>query len=518
MAVRVVRLVLLLLLLVPLTAAPQSKKFQRRQRTRVAKDGGSILSDRSRGRGTHRRRSAAGGGGGDSSGTWLPWIGADDAALDARQHAAIASARRQVQEDVAVGVRQYTALAQGALARGQHEAAERVLTEGEAVVRAAGPEAEFLRGMLLLVRAGLQRCQGRFAEALASFDLMNRLLPVGSSGVAARGGDAGTGHRLTQPAPATAAAAEEKLAAVRRLYALDLIKLQLASAAAATGGATAGQLPGLQARRRAEETALLRAGPWTSAGQLPRDFSPGLRAAPWWSVSELLGAAQARALLEVLRAARPRLEGEHRRLRRAGMVATERECIHDERRGEWAQFEFLGATAAARRRGDACDAAASPVGCEVVAAVGQILRAGAMGSGGGRPWGLRQRRKLKGGGGGGRARERVLAEEGADRRISPIVLRAGYSTLPSGRAHIRPHFGETNAQLKLHFGVSVPADADGSPCAWLRVGEGEEAAVRAWAQGDVLFFDDSFEHEVNADCTQARVILQLVVRHPQSEQ
>eukprot|EP01047_Picozoa_sp_COSAG01_P111345 COSAG01_NODE_40131_length_467_cov_1.255435_1_plen_79_part_01 len=79
MAVRVARLVLLLLLLVPLTAAPQSKKFQRRQRTRVAKDGGNIHDSRGRGRGTHR--ACAGGGGGDSSGTQPPWIRADDAAL-----------------------------------------------------------------------------------------------------------------------------------------------------------------------------------------------------------------------------------------------------------------------------------------------------------------------------------------------------------------------------------------------------------------------------------------------------
>jgi hypothetical protein len=90
------------------------------------------------------------------------------------------------------------------------------------------------------------------------------------------------------------------------------------------------------------------------------------------------------------------------------------------------------------------------------------------------------------------------------------VLRAGYSAV-GGRAHLRPHCGMTNAQLKMHVGLVVPAREDGvTPCATLRVGN----ETRAWAAGRVLFFDDSFEHEVENTCDAERVVFQLVFAHP----
>jgi hypothetical protein len=47
----------------------------------------------------------------------------------------------------------------------------------------------------------------------------------------------------------------------------------------------------------------------------------------------------------------------------------------------------------------------------------------------------------------------------------------------------------TNAQLKLHLGLVVP---EHGRCSCLRVGN----KTRPWQEGRVLFFDDSFEHEV----------------------
>jgi hypothetical protein len=156
-------------------------------------------------------------------------------------------------------------------------------------------------------------------------------------------------------------------------------------------------------------------------------------------------------------------------------------------------------------------------------------------------------------------------------------MRAGYSAVEPG-AWIRPHYGETNAQLKLHFGLTIPTDSRtaGQPCALLRVGgsgnatdtsaaaagggaggeAGDGAVVggwtvaasagdwRGWPEGGVLLFDDSYEHEVRMQppprpsdhvgeagdtsggggggggeeegggCTETRVVLQLVLRHP----
>ena len=57
---------------------------------------------------------------------------------------------------------------------------------------------------------------------------------------------------------------------------------------------------------------------------------------------------------------------------------------------------------------------------------------------------------------------------------------------------LKPHHGHTNAQLKMHLGLIVPVRPSGESCALFRVG----TETRAWQQGHVLFFDDSFEHEV----------------------
>ena len=38
--------------------------------------------------------------------------------------------------------------------------------------------------------------------------------------------------------------------------------------------------------------------------------------------------------------------------------------------------------------------------------------------------------------------------------------------------------------------------------------------VEAWKQDETLFFDDSFEHEVWSDCPTERVLLQVVILHP----
>jgi hypothetical protein len=91
----------------------------------------------------------------------------------------------------------------------------------------------------------------------------------------------------------------------------------------------------------------------------------------------------------------------------------------------------------------------------------------------------------------------------------------------------------SNSQLKVHFGVFVPGL---EPCAWLRV----HAETHSWREGAVVLFDDSFEHEVPVflrlpptqhsppyripylqqawnNCSAARVVLQLVIPHPQVE-
>ena len=89
------------------------------------------------------------------------------------------------------------------------------------------------------------------------------------------------------------------------------------------------------------------------------------------------------------------------------------------------------------------------------------------------------------------------------------MVRAGYSVV-GPKAWLRPHFGATNGVLKLHLGLTVPSQKSGEPCARLKVAK----KWGHWVEGDVILFDDSFEHEVINECNQPRSVFQVVVRHP----
>jgi aspartyl/asparaginyl beta-hydroxylase (cupin superfamily) len=71
-------------------------------------------------------------------------------------------------------------------------------------------------------------------------------------------------------------------------------------------------------------------------------------------------------------------------------------------------------------------------------------------------------------------------------------------------AHIIPHCGRTNAQLRVHLGVRVPAGTG------IRVGREQ----LSWQEGSCLVFDDSFEHEVWHRGSQPRVVLLMDVLYP----
>ena len=218
---------------------------------------------------------------------------------------------------------------------------------------------------------------------------------------------------------------------------------------------------------------------------------PGLRASPWHAVEGLDGPAGGRggaedaaaASLSVfpnLRGLRYLLEASHgplaaeaRGLRESGLLEREEECIHDPLGGAWTTLNVNGdANAPAGALDDDGCSRATPVACNVLR--GAVRLSG--------PHAVR-------------------------------VLRGAYSVV-SARAHLRPHCGMTNAQLKMHLGLEVPVDvATGLGCARIRVGN----ETRRWREGAVLFFDDSFEHEVWHDCDGGapRSIFQIVFAHPE---
>lgn len=91
-------------------------------------------------------------------------------------------------------------------------------------------------------------------------------------------------------------------------------------------------------------------------------------------------------------------------------------------------------------------------------------------------------------------------------RHAPGALSCGmtYFSTVSPKAHILPHSGFTNAHLRCHLTLST---ADGCR---IRVGP----AVETWVEGQLLVFDDTYEHEVWNDSPQARVVLLFDVFHP----
>jgi hypothetical protein len=258
------------------------------------------------------------------------------------------------------------------------------------------------------------------------------------------------------------------------------------------------------AARARVASALIAAGPWERAEQLPRRFSRGLAAAPWHDPDAVRtgsgGWAALRGLAAALRAAAPALVAEYTALPR-GLLLQEAECIADAARGEW-RYMTVNAPWVEEIDADGCSVA-TPAACA-------LLRAA-----------------------------RAAGLDGD-------ALRGTYSAVAGG-ARLRPHCGVTNSQLKFHLGLIVPtfdasprdatavgaelsADGAAAPTAGGAAALGADGAAaprtpcatmtvagepRAWTAGGVLLFDDSFVHEVANVCPNAtRVVFQLVIPHP----
>lgn len=88
-------------------------------------------------------------------------------------------------------------------------------------------------------------------------------------------------------------------------------------------------------------------------------------------------------------------------------------------------------------------------------------------------------------------------------RVDGNPMEIFFSRLKPG-AEIPPHHGLTNTRLTVHLPLIVPDD-----CA-IRVG-GQEFH---WTEGEILAFDDSFEHEAWNHADSDRVVLIFETHHP----
>eukprot|EP00035_Acanthoeca_spectabilis_P034184 m.27561 g.27561 ORF g.27561 m.27561 type:complete len:503 (-) comp6446_c0_seq1:60-1568(-) len=202
------------------------------------------------------------------------------------------------------------------------------------------------------------------------------------------------------------------------------------------------------------------AGGWPSASQRPvHRHQPGLRSSPWLELRQF---PTAHVLAGLLVEHFTELQAEADALLASGAFRRQTECLHDPSRGGWGYVAVVGDA-----NPDVCTDAIAPLACRWVAAA--------------------------------RAHGDIAAE----------IVRVGYSAVDP-TAWIRPHTGVDNTQLKLHLGLRVPKDKQVEHCATFTIG-GE---TRSWPEGGVVIFDDTHEHSVWNNCTEQRVILQVVIRHP----
>lgn len=88
----------------------------------------------------------------------------------------------------------------------------------------------------------------------------------------------------------------------------------------------------------------------------------------------------------------------------------------------------------------------------------------------------------------------------------PGMKTAMFSIL-APRYHIPPHKGPTRAVIRAHLGLKVPSD---SKNVWIRVYD----QIRHWKAGEVMLFDDTYEHEVRNDTDETRAVLFIDIDRP----
>ena len=86
-------------------------------------------------------------------------------------------------------------------------------------------------------------------------------------------------------------------------------------------------------------------------------------------------------------------------------------------------------------------------------------------------------------------------------------LGSAYFSLLRPHTQLKAHCGPTNARLRAHLGLIVPP---GDCC--IRCGD---EPARRWKEGEVLLFDDSFEHEVWNNTEEPRLVLIVDLWHDQ---
>ncbi len=86
-------------------------------------------------------------------------------------------------------------------------------------------------------------------------------------------------------------------------------------------------------------------------------------------------------------------------------------------------------------------------------------------------------------------------------------MRTAMFSILAPRYHIEPHKGPTRAVIRAHLGLKIPKDSQN---VWIRVDD----QILHWKEGEVVLFDDAYEHEVRNDTDEFRAVLFIDIDRP----
>ena len=86
-------------------------------------------------------------------------------------------------------------------------------------------------------------------------------------------------------------------------------------------------------------------------------------------------------------------------------------------------------------------------------------------------------------------------------------MRTAMFSILAPHYHIPPHKGPTRAVIRAHLGLKVPTDWEK---VWIRVDD----QILHWKEGEVVLFDDTYDHEVLNDTDETRSVLFIDIDRP----
>lgn len=86
-------------------------------------------------------------------------------------------------------------------------------------------------------------------------------------------------------------------------------------------------------------------------------------------------------------------------------------------------------------------------------------------------------------------------------------MRSAMFSILAPHYHIEAHKGPTRAVVRVHLALKVPADWRK---VWIRVGD----QILNWKEGEVMIFDDTYDHEVRNDTDEYRAVLFIDIDRP----